>query len=1342
MLTSSADPAQVRVDGEAVVFELGAGRHAYLTSSDSPRFVMPPRESPAALKPAARYHLRANVELAGGKAGLWLIEYDEQHRLRHQTHPLRSGLLVVDWITHERHASWCLAVRLEGTGRLGLGRIDLLARDSPPTTSVAPVDAGPLRIGPRGRFGRYSIFYDPSGYRRYTPHHRRFYDGRGADWYAPLVRALRGSRRVLDLGCGPGLLLVAMRQAGVSQAIGLERDPEFVTQCRDRGLTVYAHDLNLPFPFLAGQQFDAVVAHQSLDYLAPIAMRGTLRECARVLCPDGRIHLAARSDGQASGDWTRTVALTPDMLERLLKEAEFTDIEIHPRERSLSATARRPAEIGSWPIRRVHLGSGVELRPWAPSREILPPSAAAWDTAGNRDFTLLTDAGKNEMRIDGRLVGYFTAYRGENDRIERAVCRAVSADGLTWQRQPAAPVLGGGGPGEIDDGGVAAGSVILTGDGADRQYVLYYSPRQADGRWPGIGRAHSRDGVVWTKEPGLVLAAEDFPNLDHLALGDVIRTTDGRWLMHCEGWVASSGWAVFQAVSQDGNRWTPSQPEPVLDPRTIPWGGTHAANPKCVEPWPGRFLLGFNAAGPGLEFQLGLAESDDARRWRLVEASPIVCPTTDQYRVESAFMTRGGWRDGSQRLYFFAAATRQTHTSSRVRVAEADRSAGWVGEGWETERWGLYRVTPEGLVAEPGAATPLHGLRRRILVEREMQCTLRLQAAAGIVCGTATLEIETASHPWRLVLQADGRCAINDAELVAAATGAASVAACLRVLRPDCDGPEFALQVWHGETCVVDQQGPLPRGPRTLTVGLAAPPGAGRLVVEHCDVWQPPPVAAEPPGDAQMHLGPGDAGDLLLPEIDGAKLLDVMTRRAIGRALVIPYGSSRRLDSFGTIAELAQQQPGRVYPLYRLRNLPDPGPAEDEFQINQLELLWQTGRLYGLKVHLARDERPRPPVLEWLEQRQVLTFWHLTAMRDFDWLTEQVMSRYSFPVLLAHFGGYPLDRERYARAIALLDEFPQLYLVTSAVWFGAYLEQTLTRDPSRVLFGSDFPAVDPRAARGTIEHLDVPEGAKTLALSENLRFLTERVQWFRWQALTGEGTLHFPPLPANADDIAAQGFEVVAPDTLDPAEYQQAKTFWAEYEVKSWYQEFKPWARLLADLVADLRPTSVLEFGCNVGRNLAAIAAANPGVRLLGLDVNREAIELGCQMSGLDLRCGDERTLAELEPGSFDLVFTVSVIDHIADIREVCRALVRAARCWLYLLEVTLPVEGKVLKHYDHHTRTVRASTGASYSWNVAKYLRGEPRVRRLDCRPCYLHDAMLGPYYWAYLAQLELPTT
>jgi SAM-dependent methyltransferase len=464
-----------------------------------------------------------------------------------------------------------------------------------------------------------------------------------------------------------------------------------------------------------------------------------------------------------------------------------------------------------------------------------------------------------------------------------------------------------------------------------------------------------------------------------------------------------------------------------------------------------------------------------------------------------------------------------------------------------------------------------------------------------------------------------------------------------------------------------------------------------------------------------------------------------MQREGVGRALVVSYGSTRRLDAFDQMGPLTRQWPGRIFPLVRVRERERTQEVDERFQVLQLELLWQKGLQYGLTVDMQAPERPSPAILDWVEKRQVLTLWHAASSADLAWLEANVLARYSFPVLLSHFGGYPLDGSRYQACIEWLARYANMYLVTSLVFFSKYLETTIRRHPDRILLGSGFPAVAPSVARAAVLQLDLPGEFKVLVASENLRVLTERVARYRGNALGSGAELLFPRLPETPADLAAQGFEIVPPAEMAPDEDAHAKGYWSQH-VSPFYVEHKPWATLVAELARDLQARSVLEFGCHVGRNLAAVGAAVPGCRLVGLDINAEAVRVGRERNKLDLRCGNEQTLAEFTDGEFDLVFTVSVLDHIPDIARVCRELVRVASKAVFFLEVTLPVEGKVLRHFDHKHGAVRPSTAASYSWFVDRHLIGHPRVWRLDCRPYYLHSSALGPYYQAYLAFLGDP--
>lgn len=447
-------------------------------------------------------------------------------------------------------------------------------------------------------------------------------------------------------------------------------------------------------------------------------------------------------------------------------------------------------------------------------------------------------------------------------------------------------------------------------------------------------------------------------------------------------------------------------------------------------------------------------------------------------------------------------------------------------------------------------------------------------------------------------------------------------------------------------------------------------------------------------------------------------------------------------DSFDQLCTLASAGGSpRICPVLRWMGFESRHKRDHEFQLNQLELLWQRRLLYGVAVDCPDATLVDERMLAWFESRRTCIVSHVSTTDHVDWIVKHLLEPFTFPVLIAPPARGAADCEAVRSAVLLLNRFEQVHLITSLFDDPRLLAETVAVHPKHILYGSGGPGPDTSRTRDSTERLEISEADRTCVMASNLERIVDGFRRRRNELLADNRDLLFPPLPSSRDEMTQQGFEVVDQARLPSEEYSDAKDYWRSYQVKSWYRRHQPWARLLAELARDLEPDSVLEFGCNVGRNLDAIAAARPGCRMVGLDINPEAIHIGRENSDLDLRLGDERSLDEFREGEFDLVFTLSVLDHIPDISNVCRALARvAARC-LFCLEVTLPVEGKVLRHLDHHRGGVRESTGASYSWFVDRYFEGLPRVRRIDVRPCYLHSGSLGPYYSAYRLWLDPPS-
>jgi SAM-dependent methyltransferase len=97
------------------------------------------------------------------------------------------------------------------------------------------------------------------------------------------VELFRGAAPVLDIGCGRGIFLDLLRTAGI-EAVGIDRSPESVAACRERGFDVRSEDAHQYLGRSAGQFggifCSHVIEHMSYDdAMALLALcRGALRQ--------------------------------------------------------------------------------------------------------------------------------------------------------------------------------------------------------------------------------------------------------------------------------------------------------------------------------------------------------------------------------------------------------------------------------------------------------------------------------------------------------------------------------------------------------------------------------------------------------------------------------------------------------------------------------------------------------------------------------------------------------------------------------------------------------------------------------------------------------------------------------------------------------------------------------------------------------------------------------------------------------------------------------------------------------------------------------------------------------
>jgi hypothetical protein len=167
----------------------------------------------------------------------------------------------------------------------------------------------------------------------------------------------------------------------------------------------------------------------------------------------------------------------------------------------------------------------------------------------------------------------------------------------------------------------------------------------------------------------------------------------------------------------------------------------------------------------------------------------------------------------------------------------------------------------------------------------------------------------------------------------------------------------------------------------------------------------------------------------------------------------------------------------------RLRNVRS-SRTTDHTSPNDVEQYAYDDRFVGFKIHPARDGIPDPDVLDRLEAVELPLLVHGGTEVPPKTIAETLLV-YDVPVIIAHAGGYPLNRDLMNQAIDLLEVHDSLYLDLSYVPFRDVLERAVKEHPDRVLFGSGAPNTHPDVAVMTVLSLDVPEDSMKKVFSKN-----------------------------------------------------------------------------------------------------------------------------------------------------------------------------------------------------------------------------------------------------------------
>ncbi|WP_123621328.1 amidohydrolase family protein [Halorubrum sp. CSM-61] len=209
-------------------------------------------------------------------------------------------------------------------------------------------------------------------------------------------------------------------------------------------------------------------------------------------------------------------------------------------------------------------------------------------------------------------------------------------------------------------------------------------------------------------------------------------------------------------------------------------------------------------------------------------------------------------------------------------------------------------------------------------------------------------------------------------------------------------------------------------------------------------------------------------------------------RRAPGRSYLRANNAVARLSidrPFVAFARLNGPRDPGSGPVSAVRNL---RAERDDHHArpDDVEQYSYDDRFHGFTLVPHADGLPNEDVLTRLEDADLPVIVH--AGREFPpEAVERELLGYDMPVVLASFGGYPLDADLMNETLDLLEEYDRLYVETSAVRYREVLERGVLEHPDRVLFGSGAPDVHPNVGVMEVLTLDVSEDLMRRVFAKN-----------------------------------------------------------------------------------------------------------------------------------------------------------------------------------------------------------------------------------------------------------------
>lgn len=210
-----------------------------------------------------------------------------------------------------------------------------------------------------------------------------------------------------------------------------------------------------------------------------------------------------------------------------------------------------------------------------------------------------------------------------------------------------------------------------------------------------------------------------------------------------------------------------------------------------------------------------------------------------------------------------------------------------------------------------------------------------------------------------------------------------------------------------------------------------------------------------------------------------------------------------------------------------------------------------------------------------------------------------------------------------------------------------------------------------------------------------------------------------------------------------------AKEYWKlEDSHSTIYKQPAHYTEVILQFIKLSFAKKILEFGCGSGRNLNQLndffekqTVEENFYLLRGIDINQHLIEYGKTnfSKNLELIIGDENSIKKEKNNFYDLIFTVSVLDHLPDPSLTIQELIKKTKRYIIFLEPFNPDIKKTEKIENISTiwkkQSTTQATPYTYFHNYKLYFKQNKLDIVLEL-PLPTHLGKIGPFYKLFLVQ------